>query len=146
MAQPNTPAVRRRRVSGQRFVLIVLAGPVVGILVYLAAVLALDPPDDFAREALPVAVLALFLGWPVGAIPALIAAIAWRLLPQPGGIWSRTGLAALVGALAGLAGAAGAIVLFDLRFPPPFVYPVIAASGAIALVATAIPLSARSKD
>lgn len=127
------------RISGRRFAAIVLAGPVIGLLVYIGAIAVTELPKGDPDGILPVAGLILFLGWPVGAVPALLAALAWSVLPIPAGVWQRTGLAAGVGAVAGLAGVCGAVLLLGLQFPPGPVYPLIAVCGALALIVTAVP-------
>lgn len=132
-------------ISGRRFALIVLVGPFIGLLGYGAAILVTAPAGESVADLLPVAALVTVLGWPIGVLSAFIAAIAWRMLPRPSGIWRRTGLAAAVGAVAALAGVSGAVVLRGLAFPPPPVFAVIAACGALALVATAIPMSSKGR-
>ncbi len=136
---------RHSGISGRRFALIVLVGPFVGLLGYIAAILVTDPPVDGFADFLPLAALIVFLGWPIGALPALLAATVWRMLPRPSGIWPRTGLAAVVGAVAAVVGVSGAVFVLGLEFPPRPIYAAIAVCGALALVATAIPMSSKGE-
>lgn len=122
---------------------IVLCGPPVGIIIYVLTVMSLDRPSHDLGEILEVTLVALLMGWPIGMLPAGLAALVWRVLPLPHGLWPRIGLAALVGAVTAPIGMAMAMHLLEVAPMIPPVAALFALSGAGALVATAIPNSQR---
>ncbi|WP_366658088.1 hypothetical protein [Fodinicurvata sp. EGI_FJ10296] len=132
---------RQCPLSGRRFATIVLLGPLAGSLVYALVAVTLEPDPLGFGDRLGFGLLIVFLGYGMGLVPDLVGAIVWWLIPRPRTCLSRTGLAALVGALAGVGGIAVLVPLMDLSWPDPGILALIALCGAIALVVTAIPRS-----
>ncbi|AEQ53916.1 hypothetical protein KKY_3935 [Pelagibacterium halotolerans B2] len=135
--------MRPASVSGARFAAIVLLGPIVGTLVVIAAVLVTDPPfAAFDDEAL-VLPLALGMGWALGLLPAILAAIGWRLALRHARIGQHRLLASLaIGGATGLIGGVpGAIAIFGTAGIFPAGLLLMALAGAFALAATALPWS-----
>lgn len=139
MIDEDTTTACQSQLSGTRFLTIVLGGPLVGAFVYLVAVAVIEAGSTPVAEFVSIAALVMFMGWPIGLFPALIAAIIWAFLPVPRARWRRVGLAALIGASAGIAGIALAIAVLDLQVPSVGVFVLLAVSGTVAMLATALP-------
>lgn len=134
-------AISRPAVSAGRLVAIVLGGPPIGIIVYVLGVAVVDTAFGDPGEMLEILGIMLILGWPLGMVPAALAALVWRLVPLPDGLWSRIGLAAAIGAVCGPLGMAGVMALLEVEAMSLPIVAMFALAGAAALITTAIPLS-----
>jgi hypothetical protein len=124
-----------------RWLAIVGLGPLVGTLVVLTAVLVTDLPFAAFDDHALVLPLALGMGWALGLLPAILAAIGWNLALRHASVGQHRLLACLaIGAATGLLGGIpGAIAVFGKAGIFPAGLLLMALAGAIALTATALP-------
>ena len=123
-----------------RWLAIVGLGPAVGTLV-LTAVLVTDLPFAAFDDHALVLPLALGMGWALGLLPAVLAAIGWNLALRHAWVGQHRLLACLaIGAATALVGGIpGAIAVFGKAGIFPAGLLLMALAGAIALTATALP-------
>lgn len=130
----------RIRLSGSRLGLVILAGPLAGALVYLAATLLFNLPEVSADDIVALGGLVLFFGWLLGLAPAIAAAILVQWLGLSRQPRRRLAEAAAIGCGAALVTTPVMVsVLFGVSLPPLYVLPLFALCGGVALCVTALP-------
>lgn len=130
----------RVRLGWLRAIVVILAGPPVGTLVYLAVAVIAELPEVALAEIGQMAGLFLVVGWMIG----LASSIAAVVLVQWLGLSRQSGRclleAAAMGAIAAIVTMPiSLLMLFGTGMPPLHVLPLIALCGAVALCATALP-------
>lgn len=133
------PSAQKLRLP--RWLVIVLIGPFVGTLAVFLVGLVLGGSPGGPEDTLFVFLMIVFFGWMIGLLPAIMAAILWRMVPHDAPFPFRVAATLGIGAVCGLVGSVPGLVLLigEVRDIPVQSFLLMAFAGAVGLAATALP-------
>lgn len=132
-------------VSLSRLLTIAVLGPIVGTLVLLAMMMAMDSSPPALRDLLHYLPIFIVFGWLFGLIPSILSAVLYRWsAPRIDGFAQRLLACVLIGFACGAVAIWPAVWIFSGGISGDLLFALQAGlCGAIALAGIALPFSGR---